>query len=139
MTVERTRSTRNSRSLGELIGQVPTLIIELVKAELASLKHELTGKAKDAGLGIGLLVGAVVLLFFFACTLIASIILVIAIWLPAWASALIVTGVLLILIAILALVGVSKLKKGIPPLPTDAIDSIKKDVQAFKGVGTYDR
>ncbi|PPG10890.1 phage holin family protein [Rathayibacter sp. AY1F4] len=132
------RNPKNARSLGELVSDLPGLVIELVKAEVASLKNELAGKAKSAGLAVGLFAVAAFLLLTAWATLVAFAIIGIASWLPAWLSALIVTVFFLLVAVILALVGVRTIKKAVPPVPQDSIDSIKKDVQAFKGVGSYD-
>lgn len=132
------RNPKNARSLGELVSDLPGLVIELVKAEVASLKNELAGKAKSAGLAVGLFAVAAFLLLTAWATLVAFAIIGIASWLPAWLSALIVTVFFLLVAVILALVGVRSIKKAVPPVPQDSIDSIKKDVQAFKGVGSYD-
>ena len=43
--------------------------------------------------------------------------------------------VLLIVAVILGLVGYSVMKKGIPPVPTESIDSMRRDIQAIKGIG----
>jgi len=132
------RNPKNARSLGELVGDLPGLVIELVKAELASLKNELSGKAKNAGLAVALFAVAAFLLLTAWATLVTFAIIGISSWLPAWLSALIVTVFFLIVAVVLALVGVKSIKKAVPPVPQDSIESIKKDVQAFKGVGTYD-
>jgi amino acid transporter len=132
------RNPKNARSLGELVGDLPGLVVELVKAELASLKNELSGKAKNAGLAVALFAVAAFLLLTAWATLVTFAIIGISSWLPAWLSALIVTVFFLIVAVVLALVGVKSIKKAVPPVPQDSIESIKKDVQAFKGVGTYD-
>ncbi|KQQ10065.1 MULTISPECIES: phage holin family protein [unclassified Rathayibacter] len=132
------RNPKNARSLGELVGDLPGLVIELVKAELASLKNELSGKAKSAGLAVALFAVAAFLLLTAWATLVTFAIIGISSWLPAWLSALIVTVFFLVVAVVLALVGVKSIKKAVPPVPQDSIESIKKDVQAFKGVGTYD-
>jgi hypothetical protein len=59
--------------------------------------------------------------------------------LPAWLAALIVAVVFLVLAGLLALLGVGRLKKGLPPVPKESLDSVKEDVDAVKGVGRYDR
>lgn len=55
--------------------------------------------------------------------------------LPGWAAALIVAGVLLVIAVILGLIGYSVIKKGVPPVPTESIESIKRDIRAIKGIG----
>jgi uncharacterized membrane protein YgaE (UPF0421/DUF939 family) len=126
------------RSIFRLIGDLPGHLIELVKAELDSLKAEMVGKLKAAGIGIGLLVGAALFAFFLLAVLITAAILGIATALPAWLAALIVAAGLLIVVLILAGLGVSNLMKSVPPAPTGTIESIKQDVNAIKGIGKRD-
>lgn len=125
------------RSLFSLIGDLPRLLTDLVRNEIESLKLEITTKLKNAGIGAGLLVGAALFAFFAFAVLLTAAVLGLATVLPAWASALIVAGVLLLITAILALLGIGKLKRGVPPAPTETIDSIKTDVRVIKG--TQDR
>ncbi|WP_341953363.1 phage holin family protein [Salinibacterium sp. TMP30] len=121
------------RSLAALIADVPRLLGELVRGEIESLKTEIVGKLKNAGIGIGLFVGAAFVALFALMVLIAAAILGLAEVLPAWAAALIVAGVLLIITAVLVMIGVNLVKKGTPPAPTETITSIKNDVRAIKG------
>ena len=126
------------RSLFKLIGDIPSLLMDLVRGEIESFKQELIGKLKHAGIGIGLLAGAGVFAFFAVLVLIAAAVLGLATVLPAWAAALIVGGVILIIAGILVAIGLRSLKKGVPPAPTETIESIKKDVQTIKGTGKRD-
>ncbi|GAA0424734.1 phage holin family protein [Leifsonia naganoensis] len=132
------RERAGSKSLVELISDLPRLLIELLKAEFAHLKAEFAAKAKYAGVGIGLFVVAAVFLFFALGVLVAAAILGLAVVLPGWASALIVFGALLVIAAVLALIGVSSLKKIQGVAPQKTIDSIKEDADALKGLGKYD-
>jgi len=126
--------TPPKRSLFTLLGDVPRLIIDLFRQEIESLKQELVSKAKNAGVGIGLLVAAGAFAFFLLGVLVAAAILGLATVFAPWLAALIVAGGLLIITAVLALVGISRLKKGIPPAPTETIESIKDDVRVIKGL-----
>jgi hypothetical protein len=123
------------RGLFKLIADIPSLLMDLVRGEIESFKQELIGKLKLAGVGIGLLVGAAVFLFFALLVLLAAAVLGLATVLPAWAAALIVGGAILVIAVVLALIGIANLKKGVPPAPTETIKSIKKDVRAIKGTG----
>jgi len=123
------------RSLFKLIADLPTLLVDLVRGELESLKQEILAKLKHAGIGVGLLLGAALFAFFAVLVLLAAAVLGLATVLPAWAAALIIGGAILLIAVILALVGVSSLKKGVPPAPTETIESIKKDVRTIKGTG----
>lgn len=136
---ERARADRaKARPLVQLISDLPRLIVELLKAELAHLKAEFAEKAKYAGIGIGLLAGAAFFLFFAFATLVAAAILGIAVALPGWAAALIVFGALVVLAVVLALVGVRSFKKMDGVAPSQTIASIKEDADALKGLGKYD-
>ena len=131
--------TAPKSSLFKLIADLPTLLVDLLRGELESLKQEIVGKIKHAGIGIGLLVAAAVFAFFAVLVLIAAAVLGLATVLPAWASALIIGGVILLIGVVLALIGVGNLKKGVPPAPTETIKSLKKDVRAIKGIGKRER
>ena len=134
---ERAESAR-AKSLGQLVSDLPKLVVGLLKAEVDHLKAEFAEKAKYAGVGIGLLVGAALLLFYALGALIAAAILGIAVALPAWAAALIVFGALVIIAVVLALIGVRSFKKMDGVAPSQTIDSVKLDADALKGLGKYD-
>ncbi len=123
------------RSLFSLLGDLPRLITDLVRSEIEGLQKELIGKLKHAGIGIGLLAGAGAVLFFAIGVFTAAGILALALVLPAWAAALIVGGVLIVIAALLVGVGVAQIKRGTPPTPTKTIDSIKQDVHTITGTG----
>ncbi|NQX34781.1 phage holin family protein [Herbiconiux sp. VKM Ac-2851] len=133
VTEERDKKAR--RSLVSLLAELPTLIIQLLKDELENFKREITAKLAKLGIGVGLFVAAALLAFFAFATLIAAAVLGIATALPAWLSALIVGVALLLIAGILVLVGVRSLKKGLPPVPEQTIESLKKDVNTVKGLG----
>jgi len=136
---ERVSSERSERkSIFRLIGDLPGLVGELIRGELESIKKEIISKLISVGVGVGLLVVALGFLFFMLAALVAAAILGIATALPAWAAALIVAGGLLILGAIVGLIGVGQLKRGVPPAPTESIESIKKDVNVIRGTGKRD-
>ncbi|MBF4572197.1 phage holin family protein [Herbiconiux sp. VKM Ac-1786] len=133
VTEERDKKAR--RSLVSLLAELPTLIIQLLKDELENFKREITAKLAKLGIGVGLFVAAALLAFFAFATLIAAAVLGIATALPAWLSALIVGVALLLIAGILVLIGVRSLKKGLPPVPEQTIESLKKDVNTVKGLG----
>jgi amino acid transporter len=123
------------KSLGELLGELPGLLTSLVKDEVEGLKREITSRLAKLGVGAGLFVAAALLGFFALAVLITAAVLGLATVFAPWLAALIVAGVLLIIVAILVLVGVKSVKKGIPPVPEETVDSLKKDVNAIKGLG----
>jgi len=123
------------RSLIDLIGGLPDQVQELVQREIELVKTEITEKLKAIGTGGGLLLGAVVTLLFFIGVLLTLAIIGLSYVMPPWAAALVVAGVLLLTAIILGLVGYRILQRGVPPVPTEAIESIQKDLNAIKGMG----
>jgi Flp pilus assembly protein TadB len=117
-----------------LVRQLPGQVSRLIRDEIRATQMELTEKLKAAGVGAGLLVGGAVLALFAFGALIAAAILGLAEVLAPWLSALIVGVVLLLIAGVLALLGQRRLKKGIPPLPQDSIESVKADIRTVKGV-----
>ena len=130
---------RGRRSLFALIADLPRLLAELVKDELEQLKQEMLAKLRHAGVGVGLFVAAGLFAFFLMAVLIAAAILGLAVVLPCWAAALVVAGLLLVIVAILVGIGVAQVKQGMPPAPTETITSVKKDVNAIKGIGMREK
>ena len=127
--------TAKKRSLVSLIADLPRLLVELAKEELNHAKKELIGKLVHAGIGIGLFVAAALFAFFLLAVLITAAVLGFATIVPAWLAALIVAGILLVIVIVLALVGLAQVKRGVPPAPTETITSVKKDINAIKGIG----
>jgi hypothetical protein len=123
------------KSLFSLIGDLPNLVRDLVKGELELLKTEIIGKLKILGVGVGLILGAVLVLLFFIGVLLTAAILGLATVMPGWLAALIVAFVLLIVVAVLAWIGYKEVKKAMPPVPEESIKSLKRDVITIKGLG----
>lgn len=128
---------KNGESLFTLVGQLPELVSNLVKAEVAQLKQHYTHKAKYAGIGAGLFAGAAVFLYFAVGVLVALLILVFALFLPTWLAALVVFVLFVLIAAVLAFIGIRFFKK-MSEEPGTA-ESVKQDVNALRGMGDYDR
>lgn len=129
-----TDPARPKRSLFQLIGDVPTLVKELVKGEIDQLKAELIVKAKAFGIGGGLIAGAAVILLFAFGVLLTAAVLALALVMPGWLAAIVVAVVLIIIAAVLGLLGYRRIKAGLPPLPTGTISSVKRDINTIKGM-----
>ena len=123
------------RSLIELVTSIPTLVTDLVTREIDLIKAEMIAKLKALGVGAGLILAAVIVLLGMLGVLLTAAILGLSEVMPGWLAALLVAAVLLIIAVILGLIGYSVLKKGIPPVPTESIDSLKRDYRAIKGIG----
>lgn len=120
------------QSTSELVQKASEQISRLVKDEIALAKAELTEKGKHAGIGVGLFGGGGVLALYGVGALFATLIIVLDIWLPLWAAALIITVVLFGTAGILALLGKNQVTKAVPPEPSAAIASAKADVDEVK-------
>jgi Putative Actinobacterial Holin-X, holin superfamily III len=121
-----------NQSIAELIKQVSEESSRLLRGELKLAQAEMTQKAKTAGVGIGAYGAAAVLGWFALGCFLATAILSLALVLPAWLAALIVAVVVAIAAGIAALVGKKKVAEAGPPMPTDTVESVKKDVAEIK-------
>ena len=119
-------------STAELVKQVTEQVSVLVRDELKLAQLEMSGKAKQAGKGAGLLGGGGLVALYGVACLIACVIIAISHSLQAWLSALIVGAALLAVAGVLAALGRGHLKKATPPVPTEAVDSVKTDVAEIK-------
>jgi hypothetical protein len=118
--------------VAELFKRLSEETSTLIRQELALAKAEIAQKAKSAGLGIGFMGAAYVFARLMIATLTAAAILALAIVVPAWAAALIVTGVYGLIALGLVLVGVKRIKAAAPPAPTQTIETVKEDAEWLK-------
>lgn len=99
-----------SDSLLGIVGALPTLIKNLINAEVNRAKAWASSSGKDAGVGSIWFLVALFVLFWTIPVLLTVFIAVIAIWLPVWAAALIVLGISLLKIAVLVFLGLRRFK-----------------------------
>lgn len=130
-----TRSDTSSHepSTSELVTRLTQQSTELIRSELKLAQVEMTEKAKHAGVGAGLFGGAGVIGLYAGGALIATIILVLSLFLDAWLAALIVTVVLFAIAGVVALMGKKQVSKATPAAPEHTIDNVKRDVDTIKG------
>ena len=119
-------------SVGELFSRLSEQTSRLLRSEIELAKAELSRKAKAGAIGAGLLAGAALFGFFAFAALITTVILALTYVLDAWAAALIVAVVLLVIAGVLALLGKKSLDKGLPAKPERTADNVKQDVEAVK-------
>jgi uncharacterized membrane protein YqjE len=119
-------------STGELVARLSEQVSRLVRAELRLAQLELADKGKRAGIGVALFGGGGLLALYGAGAIVAGLVLLLALVLPAWAAALIVGGVLLAVAGVLALRGRTQVRQATPPVPKQALDSVKADVAVVK-------
>lgn len=119
-------------STADLVKQATEQMSQLVRGELRLAQVELKRKGMHAGLGAGMFGAGGLVALYGLGVLIATAILALALVLPAWAAALII-GVLLMLVAgVLALIGKRQVKQASPPKPEWATDSVRADVATIR-------
>jgi hypothetical protein len=119
----------DERSLAELTKQLSDQATALARQEVELAKAEMAVKAKRLGIGAGAFGAAGLLGLFAVGALTTTLILALDTAMDAWLAALIVTVAYGAIAGILALVGKGRVKSGTPPVPEQAIDSTKQDVE----------
>jgi len=122
----------STRSVGTLVKQGTEQLSDLVRQEMKLAQAELAQKGKRAGIGGGLFGAAALMGFFCLAALITAAIVAIAMPLTLWAAALVVAGGLLLIAGVAALLGRHKVKQAVPPVPGEAVDSVKYDLETLK-------
>ena len=117
---------------GELLRELSDHTTTLVRQEIELAKAELGEKGKKAGLGAGMFGGAGLFGVFALAALTTCIIVVLDSAMPLWLAALIVAVVYGAIAAVLALQGRTKVQEAGPPVPEQATESVKEDVQWAK-------
>jgi len=126
----------NGRGVGAAVKDVTEHAKALVTLELELAKLELQGKVTALGIGAGLLVGALVFGLFGLGFTFATIAAGLATFMPTWLALLIVTAFLFVVALALALFGRSRVQKGTPPVPEQAIREAKLTQEALKSDGS---
>jgi hypothetical protein len=130
MTTEETH--RDRRSIRELVDQLSEDVRGLVRAEVGVIRAELEEKVRRLAVGAALIAVAGVLGLAALGALVATAIIALANVLATWLAALIVTAAFAFVAGIVLLIGVKILRRGVPPAPTESVDSIKEDVSWVK-------
>jgi uncharacterized membrane protein YqjE len=116
-------------SVAELVRQLSEQTSRLARQEVELAKLELVQKGKRAGIGAGMFGAAGVFGFWGLGALTATAILALALAVTSWLAALIVTVILLAVAGIAALMGRRNVSEATPPIPEQATESVKEDVQ----------
>jgi Putative Actinobacterial Holin-X, holin superfamily III len=120
------------RSVAELVRELSDQASALARKEVELAKAEMTIKAKRLGIGAGAFGGAATVGLFALGALTATFILALATAVEPWLAALIVTAAYAAIAGVLALTGRQRVQAGTPPVPEQAIDSTKEDIERAK-------
>jgi Putative Actinobacterial Holin-X, holin superfamily III len=119
-------------SMAELVKQLSEQTSRLARQEVELAKTELQAKGKRAGLGAGMFGGAGVVGLYAVGALTAAAVLGLSKAVAAWLAALIVAAALGAVAGLLALTGKREMQQATPPVPEQASESVKEDVQVAK-------
>jgi hypothetical protein len=123
--------------VGQLLKQVSDDARSLLGTEAKLAKAEMTGKVKDVGMGAGMFGGAGYVAHLAVLGLMLTVILALATAMEAWLAALLVTIVFAAIAAGLALTGRKRIREAGPPVPEQAIESLKETVDTVKEEATW--
>lgn len=120
------------RGTGELVKLLSDQVSTLVRQEVELAKAEVAEKGKKAGVSAGMFGGAGIAGLMTLGSLTAFLILVLALAIPAWASALLVTLLWAGIAGALGLQGRNKLRAVGTPVPERTVETVKEDLQWLK-------
>lgn len=122
----------DARSIGQIFRDLTADLSTLFRSEIALLKLEIKDTFTKLGGGAALLAGALFVALIGIAFLFVTITLgLVALGVPAWVSALIVTVVLFIGAVVLAMAGKKKLE-GVNFVPNESIEHIRTDIDSIK-------
>ncbi len=124
---------RANDSFLTLIGNLPELVSNLVKAEIDAAKTWISRTAKDAGIGSVWFLVALFFLFWAVPVVLVFAIAGLASWMPVWLAALATFGILLVLFALFALLGILKFKKVVAR--RTPVQNVADDIRTVKEAG----
>lgn len=102
---------RADDSLLTLLGDLPDLVSNLVKAEIDAAKTWVARTSKDAGIGSVWFLVALFFLFWAVPVVLVFAIAGLSSWFPVWLSAIITFGILLLAVLVFALLGLLKFRR----------------------------
>ena len=122
----------DQQSTAELVRHMSEQVSTLVREELTLARIEMVEKGKRAGIGAGLFGAAGSLALYGVGALFFTVGALLALVMPAWLAALIVTVALFAAAGVAALVGKNQVSHAMPPEPEAAMASGKRDVETVK-------
>ena len=118
--------------LPDLFKQAKSQAQDLVGTEVKLAKAEMGEKVREVGIGAGMFGGAGYVGYLATLALMLTVIFGLAEFMPGWVAALIVTVVLGAIAAVLALKAKKRMQEAGPPIPEQAIESVKQTMQTVK-------
>jgi Putative Actinobacterial Holin-X, holin superfamily III len=120
------------RPIGEVAKNLTSDLSLLLRQEIELAKAEMAQKARTAAPGLGLFGGAGVVALCAAGALTAFLVLVLSIFLPDWAAAVIVGVAMAAVALVLIRQGKERIADAGKPVPEQTIETVKEDVEWAK-------
>jgi hypothetical protein len=132
MAISQTNGPTDEQSVAELSRRLTDQTTRLVREEVELAKAELAAKGKRAGIGAGMFGGAGLVGLYAVGALTAAVILALSTAVAGWLAALIVAVIYAAVAGVLALRGKAQVQSATPPVPEQAVESVKEDVEWTK-------
>jgi hypothetical protein len=124
------------RGVGPAAKEVAEHASTIARLELELALLEVKRKVVALGFGIGALVGAGLFVLFALGFALAAAAAALALAVSTWVALLIVAGALVLGSLILALIGMKAVRKGVPPVPEQAVEEARLTTEALRGNGS---
>ncbi|WP_217238184.1 phage holin family protein [Streptomyces sp. AC555_RSS877] len=118
--------------VSDLVQQASRQLSQLVRDEMRLAQAEMTEKGKRFGKGGGLFGGAGLMGVLTLQALVATVIAALSLVMDVWVAALIVTGALAAVTAVMAALGKQQIGKASPPVPERTMGSVEADVAEIR-------
>jgi hypothetical protein len=115
--------------VAELVARLSEQATRLARQEVELAKAELAVKGRRAGTGAALLAGAAILGLYGLGAITAAAIILIGRGVTPWIAAVIVGGGLALAAGGLAMAGAMALKRAVPPVPEQTVQSVRADLE----------
>jgi len=120
----------SEQSTAKLVQQATEQVSRLVRDELTLARLEIAEKMRHGGVGVGLASAGGVFALCGIGTLIAAVVLLLALAMPAWLAALLVAIMSFVGGGILMLAGRHRIRQVGSPVPKSVTDGVRADVRA---------
>jgi hypothetical protein len=124
---------RADDSLLTLLGDLPELVANLVKAEINAAKAWVAKTSKDAGIGSVWFLVALFFLFWAVPVILVFAIAGLSSWWPVWLSALAVLGILILAVLLFGLLGFLRFRRVLSR--ENPAQAVAADIKIAKGSG----
>ena len=131
-TRNETENELREQPIGQVAKDLTSDLSLLLRQEIELAKAEMAQKGRTAAPGIGMIGGAGIVALCAAGALTAFLVLVLSLFLPDWAAALIVAAVLAAVAYVLIKQGKERVADAGKPVPEQTIETVKEDMEWAK-------